>query len=227
MVTVSHIVEKTIRDKPFVQEALARGIINNAALAEELIPLVEKDLGKKVKFSAVNMAIRRYAEKLEKTFVPKARFSRNSDITIKSDLVMITLYKFDDIENCIKRISGIVELRKGDFLTITQGLNEVMIITNERHEKQIMEVVSKKSIKKTIKSLSSVTIHMGMDSLETVGLFYTATRALVWENINILDIVSTLTEMTFIVKEDDTARVFNALKDMIKESVDKKEYNRK
>ena len=38
------------------------------------------------------------------------------------------------------------------------------------------------------------------------------TRAFNWENINIVDIVSTFTGMTFIVKEDDTAKAFNILK---------------
>ena len=42
MVTIAKIVEKQIEEKPFLQEALSRGIINNAALAEQLIPIVEK-----------------------------------------------------------------------------------------------------------------------------------------------------------------------------------------
>ncbi len=49
MVTIARIVEKHIEERPFVQEALSRGIINNAALAEELIPIVEKELKKKMK----------------------------------------------------------------------------------------------------------------------------------------------------------------------------------
>ena len=36
MVSVTHIVEKQLNSKPFLQEALAKGIINYAALAEQL-----------------------------------------------------------------------------------------------------------------------------------------------------------------------------------------------
>ncbi len=218
MPTVAHIVKSIIGKKPFIQEALSRGILNNAALAEELTPVIEKELGKKVKFSAVNMAIRRLGEKLEKTFVVRPKFDKKSDITIKSDLVAITLYKNDKAEKHIKNIYDIISLKEGDLLTITQGLQEIMIITNRKHRKEMLKLFPKSSIKKIIKSLSSVTIKVPLESIRTVGLFYSVTRALTWENINIVDIVSTLTEMTFILDEDDTARAFEILKRLIKEN---------
>jgi aspartokinase len=215
MVTVSHLVEKIIEQKPFLQEALSRGIVNNAALAEELKPQIEKELKKKVKFSAVNMAIRRLSEKLKKTFIEKAKFDKTCDVTVKSDLIEITIHKIDDVQKYVKELYNIVDFRKGDFLTITQGLYEVMLITNKKHEKRILDLFPKKIIKKIIRGLSSLTISIPPEAVETIGLFYIVTRALNWENINIIDIVSTFTEMTFIVKEGDTARAFNTLKKLI------------
>jgi len=216
MVTISHLVEKIIEQKPFLQEALSRGVINNAALAEELIPQIEKELKKEVKFSAVNMAIRRLGEKLEKTFIQKPKFDKGSDISIKSDLIEITVYKTEDIQTKVKTLYDLVNFKNGDFLTITSGIHEVMIITNEKYEKKALDLLSKKSIKKTIKHLSCVTVNIPVESITTIGLFYTITRALNWENINIVDIVSTLTEMTFIIKEEDTARAFDTLRRLIK-----------
>lgn len=218
MVTVAHLVEKIVEQKPFLQEALSRGIVNNAALAEELRPQIEKELKKKVNFSAVNMAIRRLSEKLKETFIEKAKFDETCDITVKSDLIEITVFKTEDVQNYIKKVYDIVDFRKGDFLTITQGLHEVMIIANKKHEKNIIDLFPKKGIKKTIRNLSSLTINIPVEAIETVGLFYIATRALNWENINIVDIVSTLTEMTFIIKECDVSKAFNVLKDLIEKN---------
>lgn len=218
MVTVSHLVEKIVEQKPFLQEALSRGIVNNAALAEELTPQIEKELKKKIKFSAVNMAVRRLSQKLEKTFIAKAKFDKNSDITIKSDLIEITVFKTEDVQGYVKKVYDIINFKKGDFLTITQGLNEVMIITNKRHEKKALGIFPSRFVKKTIKNLSSLTITIPPESIGTVGLFYIVTRALNWENINIVDIVSTFTEMTFIVSENDTARAFNVLNNLVKEN---------
>ena len=216
MVTIAHIVEKIIEEKPFLQEALSRGIVNHAALAEELRPEIEKELKKKIKFSAINMAIRRLSEKLEQTFVSKAKFDKETDITIKSNLIEITIFRIENIQNYIKKLYNIVDFKKGDFLTITQGLHEVMIITNDRYEKKILDLFPKKIVKKKIRDLSSLTINIPEEAVETIGLFYIVTRALNWENINIVDIVSTFTEMTFIVKEDDTSRSFNILKKLTK-----------
>jgi aspartokinase len=215
MVTVAHLVEKIVREKPFLQEALSRGIVNNAALAEELRPQIEKELGKEVKFSAVNQAIRRLAEKLEKTFIAKAKFDKTSDITIKSDLIEITVFKTPEAQKYIKSIYDIIDYKKGDFLAITQSVNELAIITNARLEKKILKLFPNSIVKKVMKSLSSITINIPMEAVETVGLFYIVTRTLNWENINIVEIISTLTEMTFVINEDDTAKAFNALKKLI------------
>jgi aspartokinase len=218
MATAAQIVEDIVSQKPFLQEALSRGILNNAALAEQLMPEIEKQLKKPVKFSAVNMAIRRLAEKLEKTFAAAAKFDKDSDITIKSDLIEITIYKLEDVQKYVQEIYALVDLRKGDFLTLTQGLHEVMIITNRKYEDKILKVLPKRLVKKVVKQLSSISISIPEQAIKTVGLFYIATRALNWENINIIDVVSTYTELTFIINEEDTSRAFVALKKLIEEN---------
>lgn len=215
MPTIAQIVEDIIARKPFLQEGLSRGIVNNAALAEELIPQIEKVLNKKVKFSAVNMAIRRLSETLERSFVSEAKFCRDSNITMKSGLFEITVYKNADTQKTIRKLYSIVDFRKGDFLTITQGLYETMVITDIKYLDRILSMFSRKSVRKVIKGLGSLTISIPEESIETVGLFYIVTRALNWEDISIVDIVSTLTEMTYVLREDDLARAFNVLKELV------------
>ena len=60
-----------------------------------------------------------------------------------------------------------------------------------------------------------MTIKIPIEAVEQVGLFYVITKALNWENINIIEIVSTLTEMTFIINENNTARAFDTLKKLV------------
>ena len=77
MPTIAHIAEKMVERKPFIEEAMAQGVINYASLAQILQPEIEKELKKKVKTSAVMMALRRTSEKLQefhwiqKRFFPK------------------------------------------------------------------------------------------------------------------------------------------------------------
>ena len=220
MVTISNLVEKHVREKPFIQEGLSRGIINNAALAEEMMPSIEKELKDmkiKVKFSAVNMAIRRLSEKLSRQTISQVRFDKNSSITVKSDLVCITIIKTSEIEEKYLRLHEIIDYRRGDFATITHGINEVMITTPAKYKKDIEKLFPQRLIKRMIRNISSMTIVLPEDSTSQVGWFYLVTKEFTWENISIIDLVSTLTEMTILVSEDDTARAFTCLKKLIRE----------
>ncbi len=216
MVTVSHLVEKIVEKKPFLEEALAKGIINYAALAEILQPDIENELKIKVKTSAVMMALRRFSEKLEKTFVGQAPIKfKESDLTIRSDLFEVTVHKSPFID--IRKLYDLVDFSKGDFLTVTQGLYEVTIIASKKYKLKILRFLEKERIVKTVDNLSSLTVKIPIEALETAGLFYVITKSLTWENINIVEIVSTLTEMTFILREDDVSRAFDTLKRIIEQ----------
>ncbi|PIZ51761.1 hypothetical protein COY27_02460 [Candidatus Woesearchaeota archaeon CG_4_10_14_0_2_um_filter_33_13] len=217
MANVTDVVEKILSGKPFIQEGLSRGIINHAALAEELIPQIEKELRQKVKFSAVNMAIRRLSEKMEKSMMAEITFDEFADISLRTDLAEITIFHHIDSNKIIQQMYGLVDLKRGDFLSITQGMYELMIITNDRYFEKIKAILPKGIVKHSAKNLSSITINIPTQTTNTFGLFYISTRALNWENVNIIDIISTHTEMTFIVREEDAAKALEALKKLIKE----------
>lgn len=221
MVTIAHLVEKKITQTPFIQEALHKGIINHAALAELLLPEIEKELKEPVKFTSINMSIRRFAEKIEKKELNNITFNQDSNVTIRSNLIEITIHKSRDIEPKIQSIYNLISYKNGDFLTITQGLHEIMIIIDTKFKSQILEIFEESEIKMILEELSSVTINIPLEAIETVGMFYIITKTLNWENINIIEIVSTLTEMTFIIKDTDVANAFNCLNKLIKEHQEK------
>ncbi len=219
MVTVSHLVEKMIEKKPFLEEALTRGLINYVALANSIKSEIEKELNKTVKTSAIMMALRRFSEKNKKTFLRKGAIKFDeTDLTIKSDLFEITILKSPASINKMKKLYDIVDFEKGDFLTITHGIYEIMIISNRKYRSKIEAVLEDEKVVKIIDNLSSLTVKIPVSATETVGMFYVVTKAINWENINIIDIVSTLTEMTFILKEDDIPRAFTTLKNLIEDS---------
>lgn len=216
MVTITHLVENIVEKKPFLEEALARGLINYAALAESIQSEIEKELKQKVKTSAIMMSLRRLSEKLGKGFIKQAEIKlKETDITVKSDLFEITVFKSSTIINNIRKLYDLVDFSKGDFLTITHGLYEITIISNKKYKNKMQKIFENEKIEKIIDDLSSLTIKIPIESVQTVGLFYVLTKAINWENINIIEIVSTLTEMTFIIEEDKVARAFNTIKKLI------------
>lgn len=222
MVTVAHVVKKIIRDKPFIEEAIFLNIINYGGLADLIIPEIEEELGKKATHASVMMAIRRYAEQLD-----KKEFSRNileyiNDINVRSNLFEVTIYKTGESKNILQKIQNLPDSRKGDFLSIITGMHEISIVSNEQLEKEIMRIIPKKEIKQTTKNISSITVNLSEEATEAPGLFYLITKNLALENISIIEIISTWTETSIIVKTRDAAKTFSVIKDLLQKKENKK-----
>jgi len=101
-------------------------------LAEQLIPEIEQELNKKIRHSAVVMALRRYAETLEKVH-PKPKFDYNSEIIMKTNLCDISVRKSPSLFSKLKQIYLIVNYEKGDALNVIHGNYEVSIVSNMRY----------------------------------------------------------------------------------------------
>lgn len=217
MVSIARICEKLVEQKPFIQEALSNSIINYGALAEMLVADVEKEFGKPVKHAAVMMAIRRLEEKLQKMPISQPRFTADCDLTIKSDLFEVTIARHPQTYQLINKIYALVDPRSGDYLTITTGTHEITIISNKKYKPAILKLINQEDILNKIDDLAALTVKLPTTAPETPGIFYLITRALTWENINIVEIVSTYTEDTLILKSKDVARAYEILLKTIKE----------
>lgn len=217
MVTITYITEEYVKKRPFLQEALSKGIINYAALAENLQPDIEKIMKKKVNSAAVMMALRRLAEKLEKTFITNLRFDSETDVNVRSNLFEIVLHKNKKVEIRLKELYLSLEARNRDIVSITSGIDQINVISNERYKKRIVSKFEKSDIITEFSDLSGITINFSTKVAKQAGFFYLLTRALAWEDISIVEIISTLTELTIVVKEKDVTNAYHAIKKTVDE----------
>ncbi len=219
MATISFWVEKIIEKQPFVIDALNRGLINHAALAESLIPEIEEKLKKKVKFSAVNMAIRRFAERIENSDKVKISFNKNTNLYLKLNLIAMTVKNEKGISAQLKTLYNRICSDRGDFLTTTQGLREIMIVTNSAHEEDLKDIFGEAKIIKKINNLSGITLDLPKNCTETSGVYYKIVRELAWNNISLIDFISTFEELTIIVKDEDAILAFDLIRKLIKSNI--------
>ncbi len=217
MVTIAHLTKKIIEQRPFFQEALAKGIINYGSLADLILPEIKKELKKEVKHSAVMMALRREAERLEKTVITTIKFSKDTEITIKSNLIEITVQKTPGLLKRLEKLYKYIEFEKGDMLSVTQGSIEVTIVTNSKYKDKLYNVFDKENIVSEIENIASLSINIPENAVDEYGLFYIVARALTWENIPIIELVSTFREMILILNEDDVTQAFKVMQNLIKE----------
>lgn len=213
MVTVSHVAQKLVRDRVFVMEAMSRGIVSFGSLAEQLKPDIEKELGKKVKHHAIVMALRRYAETLKEK--SKVTFDYTSEIILKTDICDIAVRRSPTLLNKLKQLYDIVDFETGDILNAVHGRYEVSIVTNERYRERALKFLKGENILNVETGLVSLTLTFSKDFLYTPGVIFNIVRNLAWDNINILEIVSTNTELTFILNKEDAVRGYEVLERVV------------
>jgi len=216
MVTVSHLVKKCVSENSFLQEAMSKELISYGNLAEQLKPEIEHELGKKVKDAAIIMALRRYADELQGYDKKIKRFSLKGEIIMRTNIIDFNVIKSSDLLNKIKNLYNLVDFRRGDILSIILGSNEVAIVTNEKYkEKLSIFLKGEKILTKEFDLVSLTIVFEGEKFLTTPGVIFTVIRKLAWEQINIFEIVSTKTELSFILSKKDSMKAYNSLQELI------------
>ena len=61
-------------------------------------------------------------------------------------------------------------------------------------------------------NLSSITIRLPKEVVYIPGVYYQVLKRLAWENINVIEVLSTYTELTVIVENKDVDQAFSTLK---------------
>lgn len=215
MVTVSHIAHKFVDEKPYLREAISKGIASYGSIAKQLKPDIEKELGKKVEHFAIIAALRRYAQKVDEKF-EEIKFDANtSEVNLKSNIIDINVLKTQDLFDKLKRFYDIVRFEKGDVIHIIYGRNSVTILTNERYREKIFNFLQNQKINKIEENLVALSFTIGKKLVDTPGVLFQISRSFAWENINIIEIISIDLEITFIIEEKDAIRGYKALQKLI------------
>jgi len=218
MVNISTLVKEYLDEKPFIQEGLYKGVISHSYLAQELTSYIGKRLNKKVKSGSVMMAIRRYSEKFSKKEFNQFKITGNMDITLKSNLCEITILKSPSLFSKVNKFYSMVDFNQGGILNIIQGNYEITIITNMSNRENVLKLLKDEKIEKIDSNLVALSLKYSKRYQDIPGQIFTFTRTLAWENINVIEYVSTLTESIFILREKDALNAYNAFQDLIKKS---------
>ncbi len=215
MVTISHIVNKLVDEKIYLQEAIGKGIASYGSVAKKLKPEIEKELRKEVAHYAIVAALRRYAEKLNVRFKDIKFNTNNSEVNLKTNIIDIDVLKTPCLFDKLKRIYDVIQFEKGDILHIIYGRNTVSIITNERYKEHICMFLQTEKIINVEENLVALSFSIDKGLVNTPGVLFQIVRNFAWESINIIEIISIDLEITFIVLENDAVTGYKALQRLI------------
>jgi hypothetical protein len=210
---IADLVEEYVLETPLVEEHLSLGLINLSALARHLQPRLRKALLRPVSEASVMMALKRLGPRLAgRTRRPPTRTARPSDLTVRSNLVELTFHASDAIREKHRRLLSRIRRSDEAFATYTEGATEVMLMVSAGLEQAVLDAFAGERLVSKVRHLSAIVIRLAPSTVQTPGVYYAILKRLAWQNLNVVDVVSTATEFTIVVSNDEVDLAFSALR---------------
>jgi hypothetical protein len=205
--------ETLINRSPFLREAMAEDLINISALARKLQPDIEEMMGKKVNEGAIVMAIKRMTPGLYQRLNMKITNMMGDlgDFLVRNNLTDFTFENSDTLKTAQTLLFETISKESDSFFALCQGVTETTYVLQERHSTLVEKYFAKERMKSHNLNLSSVTVVLPNLNYEIYGVYYYLLKHLAWQGINIVEIVSTSTEFTVVVRQADVESAFGIL----------------
>lgn len=215
MASIPSAVEKSVKKKPFIEAALVEGLINLSALARHIKPDVEQRVGREVNDSAVIMALNRLVPRLElmSTMKFKRVIQNIGDLIVRSNLADYAFSNSPTLYRCQAKLLERIVPIDDVFCTFSHGIYETTLVVSESLVPIVDEIFRhERPIAKTL-DLSSITVKLPEDNTLCPGVYYYIFKELAWDDINIVELISTTNEFTVVVSDDDIQKAFSVLMD--------------
>ena len=211
--SVAACVKEVINRSPFIAEMMSLDLISFSKLARFIRSDVENTYGNPVSEAAIIMASRRFKTELDnqiagqKNMEGKMRF----EISMKTNIYDVNLRRSDESANNLMSLYGLVKPSEGDFLNVSIGSHEISLSVSDRYRSEVDAIIKESEVIHRFTDLVAITIVFKGDFLQTPGILYLAARKLAWEGINIIEVISTMNVLTFVVRKDESSRAYEAL----------------
>jgi hypothetical protein len=211
MITVPEATKKIIERSRYLSEAISKGIINCSSLARYIRPEIESMLAKKVSNASIVMALNRLEPELQPKFQHNNIFKTPPEIIAHSSLFIVVLPNSEaqGLSLFISRDAG----PRSVFIK-NQGIHESSFILSQDLFNKYKNTIESKNPLFVKEKISAITIYLPKEAVETSGIYYFFLKSLAWEGVNILELVSTLSELTIIIDDKDSERAFRIIKSL-------------
>jgi|TARA_B110000971_G_scaffold73593_1_gene75521 hypothetical protein len=212
--TIASCVQEILVSRPFLEEALAREIINFSALAKDLNTTISEMLRKPVKDGAIMMALRRYDPPMntQNTVRLKNVFKNLGDITVRSNLSDFTFQNSKTLINSHSKVLEKINTKHQIFYAFTRGIFESNIMSSTSEKESIFEVFKNETLIGLQDNLSAISINLPEGNSKIVGLYYQIFKRLAWENVTLYEVISTTNEFTILVEDHLVDKAFSVIK---------------
>ena len=217
MLKVSDAVRERLLNSESALTSLAEGILNLSAYAKQIQTDIEKATMKPVKLGTIVAALARLSRDLDSLplLCPPVSLL---DIAVKSGLCEIAFEQSEVNRECLRLLYGSKHFAASDFFTATHGIGELSIVANEKNKARILEIFRPQKPKLISEKLCALTVRFSEHYIDTPGQTFWLVRKIAIERLNIVEIISTFTELTFLLHERDINKAFAVFTPYLKTS---------
>lgn len=207
MIKVPEVVRELLFSSEVALSALSAGYLNFSAYAASIQPEVERRARKPVRVATIVVALSRLAKTIhgQPPLVPEARIE---NLSVKTGLVELTFEKTKLNRDRLQRLYQDKDFAAADFLTVTFGVGELSIVVPENLQKAVLRLYQNQKPKFFMTDLAGLTLRFDERYISVPNVIFAYLRPLALKRINIVEIVSTYTELTFIIHESDLKEAF-------------------
>ncbi len=208
MIKISDVVREIVQEDLVATEALRMRILNLSAYASQIHRKVETITMKEVQIGTIVVALSRLIiEEISPGTISPFVPIRN--VSVKGSLAELT---YEKTEHSIVDLSKLdtSTFRRREFFALTEGLAEITIIC-PREETQKIRLYFSAKPKSMIEKLVAISVRFPSEFLDIPNAVYTLVSALAVKRVNLVEMISTYTELTFIVQQENLDVSLSAL----------------
>lgn len=190
--TIAQNVRSYLRNKPYLLEALEKGIVNLSELSRQ----IQKEL-KTDNVSAVKAALRRYSEELQ-----KHRQKREEKVLQLLKRSGVAVYDRKAVMITLKEI----ELKTGMKVDLLD--KHVYLLDRNDLPERINSLIKHDNC-------TMIVVHSPEELEATPGVVAFLTNLLADQNVNIIEFISCWTETIIVVEKKDSLKAYEVLSNMV------------
>lgn len=210
MITVTDAIKIVLDKTDFAAESLQNGVLNISAFARIIHPEIEELTKKEVTVTSINMALVRYAKTVQQTPAIKKDLQIFNIIT-RGALVEYCYTKSSDSLDALSALQRSNIAARSQFFTSTVGLTELAIVSEVAMKDKIAAYFTPLEPKLIITDLASLTLQVGIDTIDLPGQSLAVIKELAKYNISIVEYVTSPTELNVIVRAKDIQQAYMLL----------------
>ena len=216
MIKIQPTVKDIIMSEPEAYISLTEGYMNMSSYAHRIRKNVESRTKKQITIASLVVTLSRLRKEFKKT-KPLIQKVDIANITTKLPLSEIAYENTDITVKKLELLHSNISISREDFFTTTIGTSELTIVCSSRIAEKIIKYFKTKP-KFVAHNLSSIGLSFSEKQFTEPNTIFSLVAVLAKARINIIEIVSTYTELLFILNEKDFSEAVILFSELHRES---------